>query len=516
MSSCEPQGLGNNLSTLKLNIIANIFGGAWIAFLTVVITPLQVHILGIEAYGLVGLIAILQVVLGALDLGLSTTMTKVVSADQSEKFSASQNLVRSSATLYWGMAFTIAVFLWLNSSWIAGHWLKPSSISAETVTLSVRIIAVYLALRWPVAFYTGIITGLQRMDILNLIKAGVASVRLVGGVIVLLVLPKLEAFLLWFALSAGLELAVYVVIGHRLMPTLTLRPYFSFASIRTTWKFSAAMSLIALMSMLLTQLDRLVVSKLLSLEALGLYSLAYSTASVVSLLQAAINSASLPALSKAHSREQAGEFIARYEKTSQLMGYAMSFFCGVLVFFGYNILEVWISKEVAEGGYLSLAVLSCGFFLNAMVSNAYIATLAFGKPNLPLKVNLLGLPFYMLALYWMISVNGILGAAICWFVLNLYYFFSLFPLVQIRLLRQKMGPWLMRNLFSFLVTGIVTFGGAKILVAALGGGWIAWPALVVAAAAYVVLGYFWLANGLRSDMRTLMKNPGRIFAGRTF
>jgi len=504
------------LSTLKINIIANVLGGAWIAFLTVVITPLQVHILGIEAYGLVGLIAILQVVLGALDLGLSTTMTKVVSADQSEKYNASQNLVRSSATLYWCMAFTIAVFLWLNSGWIAGHWLKPSSISAETVTLSVRIIAVYLALRWPVAFYTGIITGLQRMDILNLIKSGVVSVRLVGGVLVLLVLPKLEAFLVWFAFSAGLELVVYVVIGHRLMPTLTLRPYFSFAAIKTTWKFSAAMNVIALMSMLLTQLDRLVVSKLLSLEALGLYSLAYSAASVVSLLQAAINTASLPALSKAHSRRQTAEFIARYEKTSQLMGYVMFFFCGVLVFFGYNILEVWISKEVAEGAYLSLAILSCGFFLNAMVSNAYIATLAYGKPNLPLKVNLLSLPFYMPALYWMISVNGILGAAICWFALNLYYFFSLFPLVHIRLLRQKIGPWLMRNLFSFLFTGVVMFGGARILAVALGGGWLIWLALVVAAVSYAVLGYLWLASGLRSDIRALIKTPRRLFAGRVF
>ena len=308
------------MPALRTNIIANILGGAWIAILTVAITPLQVHMLGLEAYGLVGLITVLQVVLGAFDLGLSATMTKIVSADRSEKFLATRDLINSSLTLYWGMALALAVSLWLTSPWVAKHWLQPATISAETVTLSVRIIAVYLALRWPVAFYTGIISGLQRMDLLNLIKSGVVSVRLIGGVIVLLVSPALETFLLWFAISALLELAVYVVVSHRLMPGLTFRPYFSFAAIKTTWKFSATMSLIALMAMLLTQLDRLVVSKLLSLEALGLYSLAYNTASGLSLLQGAINSASLPALSKAHSYEQVGAFFARYDKASQLMG----------------------------------------------------------------------------------------------------------------------------------------------------------------------------------------------------
>lgn len=502
------------MSALRTNIIANILGGVWIAILTVAITPLQVHMLGLEAYGLVGLITVLQVVLGAFDLGLSATMTKVVSADRSEKFLATRDLINSSLTLYWGMALAIAVSLWLASPWVGKHWLQPATISAETVTLSVRIIAVYLALRWPVAFYTGIISGLQRMDMLNLMKSGVVSVRLVGGVIVLLVSPVLETFLLWFAISALLELAVYVVVSHSLMPGLTLRPYFSCAAIKTTWKFSSTMSLIALMAMLLTQLDRLAVSKLLSLEALGLYSLAYSTASGISLLQSAINSAALPALSKAHSHEQPDAFLARYEKASQLMGYSMAFFCCALVFFGYDILGAWVGSQVADGAYVSLAVLSGGFFLNAMVSNAYIAAVAQGQPHLPLKVNLVILPFYMLALYWLTLGIGIAGAAACWLALNLYYVLSLIPLVQIRLLRQKVGPWLMRNVFAFLVAGVVTFGGAKFLVVALGSGWIVWPALVSAALAYVFLGYMWLARDLRFDVRTLIESPRPFFAGR--
>lgn len=503
------------MSTLGTNIIANFFGGAWIAVLTVVITPLQVHILGIEAYGLVSLISVLQIALSALDLGLSATMTKVVSADRSEKFAASRELINSCATLYWGMALMIAVLLLFNSAWIAAHWLKASTIDAETVALGIQIIAVYLALRWPVSFYAGLINGLQRMDLLNLIRSGMASLRLAGGVIVILALPKLEAFLIWFAISAALELAAYAIVVRRLIPGLALRPYFSFVTVKRIWTFSAAMSLIALTSMLLTQLDRMILSKLLSLEALGYYSLAYNTAIGISLLQSAINTASFPAFSGAHSRAQTSELLMRYDKTSQLMGYVVAFPCFVLVFFGHDILRLWISTTAADGASFAMALLALGFFLNGMVSNAYLIAVACGRPYLPLKVNLVGLLLYVPGLYWLISETGINGAAACWTALNLYYLFTLFPLVQIGLLRQESGPWLKRNFFPFLLAGLVTFGSMKALATAVPYGWASWPALGAAAVTYALIGYMLLSAGLRADIRTLAGKVGIPLPGET-
>ena len=55
---------------LRTNILANLIGNGWIALLTLVATPIQIHLLGVEAYGLVGLITVLQIVFATLDLGL--------------------------------------------------------------------------------------------------------------------------------------------------------------------------------------------------------------------------------------------------------------------------------------------------------------------------------------------------------------------------------------------------------------------------------------------------------------
>jgi hypothetical protein len=41
------------VSTLKRNIFSNLAGGAWVAVLTLAITPIQINLLGVEAFGLI-------------------------------------------------------------------------------------------------------------------------------------------------------------------------------------------------------------------------------------------------------------------------------------------------------------------------------------------------------------------------------------------------------------------------------------------------------------------------------
>jgi len=493
------------LSKLKSNIIFNFLGSAWLGILTLAVTPIQVHFLGVEAFGFVGLITILQVLLGTLDLGISATVTKVVSSDHSDGRSASSNAVNTASSVYWIIALLIAVLLWWNSTKVAAFWLSRTRLDPATVTLGIQIIAVYLGLRWPVAFYAGVISGLQRMDVLNLIKAGVHTLRLVGGVIVLFFVPDLVAFLVWFAISSAVELLVYATVTYRLLPTLRLWPCFSLASFKDIWKYSAAMNLIALTALVLSQADRLAVTKFLSLEALGYYSIAYNASIAISLVQSAINSASFPAFSHSFSTGQHTDLLSRYGKASQLMGLVVALPCFALVFFGHEILQLWINARVADEAALTMAWLALGFFFNAMVSNAYMAAVACGQPGLPLKINLLALVLYLPGLYWLVHQYGISGAAAAYAGLNAYYLFTLLPLVQARVMRQGMGVWLRANLLPFVLAGVGAFGSAKILAMAVQPGWQALTALALGVALYAAAAWFFLSGALRADLSNMIK-----------
>lgn len=493
------------MTKLKSNIVFNFLGSAWLGILTLAVTPVQVHFLGVEAFGFVGLITILQVLLSTLDLGISATVTKVVSSDHSDSRSASANAVNTASSVYWIIALLIAALLWWNSTKVAAFWLGRTHLDPATVTLGIQIIAVYLGLRWPVAFYTGVISGLQRMDVLNMIKVSVQTLRLVGGVIVLFFVPDLVAFLLWFAFSSAVELLVYGVLTYRLLPTLRFWPYFSLASLKDIWKYSAAMNLIALTALVLSQADRLAVTKFLSLEALGYYSIAYNASIAISLIQSAINSASFPAFSHSFSTGRHADLLSRYNKASQLMGLVVPLPCFALVFFGHEILQIWINARVADEAALTMAWLALGFFFNAIVSNAYMAAVACGQPSLPLKINLLALALYLPALFWLTHQFGIVGAASAYAGLSAYYFFTLLPLVQVRVMQQSTWIWLRTNFLSFVVIGFLTFGSAKILAMTVQPGWQTLVLLAFGVVLYAVASWFFLLDGLRFELRNMIK-----------
>ena len=490
---------------LKSNIIFNFLGSAWLGILTLAVTPIQVHFLGVEAFGFVGLITILQVLLGSLDLGISATVTKVVSSDHSSQRSASANAVNTASSVYWIIAILIAVLLLLNSAKVAVFWLSRTRLDPATVTLGIQIVAVYLGLRWPVAFYTGVIGGLQRMDVLNMVKAGVQTLRLVGGIVVLFFVPDLVAFLVWFAISAAVELLAYAALTYRLLPTLRLWPYFSLASFKEVWKYSAAMNVIALTALVLSQADRLAVTKFLSLEALGYYSIAYNASIAISLVQGAINSATFPAFSHSFSSGQHTDLLSRYGKASQLTGFVVALPCFALVFFGHEILQLWISARVADQVALTMAWLALGFFFNAVVSNAYMAAVACGQPSLPLKINLLAMVLYLPALYWLVHQYGTAGAAAAYAGLNVYYVLTLVPVVQARVMEQGMGMWVRANLLPFIFAGVGAFGSAKIIALAVQLGWLTVAALALGVVLYGVVAWFFISDALRADLSNMIK-----------
>ena len=62
------------MASLKLNIIANYVGRSWGALLGIILVPVYINFIGIEAYGLVGFSATLASVMGLLNLGFGSTM----------------------------------------------------------------------------------------------------------------------------------------------------------------------------------------------------------------------------------------------------------------------------------------------------------------------------------------------------------------------------------------------------------------------------------------------------------
>lgn len=489
------------------NILANVLGGSWSAILTLLIIPVQIKILGVEAYGLLTFLASVQIICSVFDLGLTPTITREIATDTSLNRGNSRELVQVISSIYWGIGLLLATMLLIGSQWLATRWLHFDALPTASATAAIRLAALALMFRWPVSFYGGIIAGRQRFDLLNLIKAIVATFSLLGGIIVILLTRSLVVLTGWMALSALIEVTLYLVACSRLLPGLSLRPYFTVLVAKRIWQFAVSMNAINVLSIILTQSDRILLSRLLSMQMLGYYSLAYNVLLGLTLVQGFVTSAMFPIFATDHALGRSEDLVLRYRKATQGLVYVYALPISLLVFFGYDILRLWTTAEVAQSAAPILRILALGFLLNASVSLAYTLAIATGNTGIPLAVNFVSLLFYIPGLYLAIASHGALGAAFAWVVLNVSYLFSLLPLVQSRVVRQSVRAWVGRYLMPFVLCGAGAFGIGRVVM--LTAGWqqsyAPWLVCTVAILLYCTVGFHFLDPTLRSDIRSALR-----------
>jgi len=447
------------LPLLRRNIAASLVGTAFVTVLTFIVTPIQIGILSIEAFGILGFIATLQIAFTAFDFGLSATLTRELAADDSPGKVDSSRLVDTALTVYWASALLVGVVLFALAGPIARQWFSAESLGPAVIRGSFQVVAVYLALRWPVALYTGLLAGFQRLGTINTLKVTMVSLRLVGGIAVLVVWRTLESYLVWTSISALIEVVVYDQVCRRAYPGLGRRPTIDRDAIRKVWRFSVSMNALAVLAVIIVQLDRLFVSKMLTLEMLGLYNLAYTLAAGISLVIAAVSSAVLPAMAAAFGGSNRAALTARYLDADRIMLFLVGGAAFLLVTHGRLVLTLWVNADVAGGAYAPLALLAAGFWLSGLNANVYNVAVAAGQPGQFLRVNLWIVVPYAALLYLLIGRFGLVGAAASWIALNLVYTIILVPHVHNGILGMAPTRWLAQIVVPHLAIGAFTFPG---------------------------------------------------------
>jgi len=155
--------------SLKKNIIANYLGQGWTALMGLVFVPVYIHYLGIEAWGLVGFMSLLQAWLTLLDMGLTPTLSREMARFQAGAHSAQsiRDLLRSMEIIYGGVALAVVGIVWLIAPWVAVHWLSSAQLSSASVAQAISMMGLVLAARMVEQVYRGAIQGLQRQVWLN-------------------------------------------------------------------------------------------------------------------------------------------------------------------------------------------------------------------------------------------------------------------------------------------------------------------------------------------------------------
>lgn len=455
------------MSQVKHNIVANLLGRGWATAMGVLFVPLYIRYMGIEAYGLVGLYTLLLMLCNLLDLGLSATLNRELArrAEQPEEAQETRDLVRTLELIYWGVALVIAVAVMALAPVIANHWLRANQLPTATVAQAVAIMGLVLALRWPTGLYEGGLMGLQRQVLRNAISAGTGTLRGVGAVLILMfVSPSIQAFFAWQILTNALQTALGGLFLWRSLPKGTRRPRFHPDRLRAVWQFALGMTGISLVTLLLTQLDKIILSKILPLDRFGYYSLAGVVAAGLYTLIGPLFDALFPRFSGLVAAGEEDALRGLYHRGAQLMSVVILPAAIVLALFSPELLFAWTGDMVkVENTWRLVSLLALGTAMNGLMHLPYALQLAHGWTTLTVYGNTIALAVLAPAIVLMAVHFGAIGAASIWVVLNSAYVLVVVQVMHRRLLPREKARWYVEDVGLPLAATVAVAGLARMV-----------------------------------------------------
>jgi O-antigen/teichoic acid export membrane protein len=142
--------------SLKKNIIAKYFGQGWRAAKVILFVPLYIKYLGVEAYGLIGIFAMVQVWLSLLDVGMKPALGREKSRFSGGALNVQSiwDLLRSIEIVSIFIALSISLIIWSASRRLATDWANSQSMPVDIVAIAFSLMGLVTALQFIESIYT--------------------------------------------------------------------------------------------------------------------------------------------------------------------------------------------------------------------------------------------------------------------------------------------------------------------------------------------------------------------------
>jgi O-antigen/teichoic acid export membrane protein len=408
---------------ISRNLLAGLANSIWSAVAGLAVVPFYLEYLGLEAYGLIGFFVTIQAVLALLDMGMAPTINREVArCSASGSLTEAGRLMHTLAVVYWSMAALIASAILVLAPLLSEYWLQSRQLSQQTTFHAVMLIGLVVACRWPVGLYQGALIGAQKLVTLSGINMAMVTAASAGAVAVLkFVSPTIEAFFIWqaavgLAYAFTMRWAAWRVIGA------SSNNRFDLSALKRVWRFTAGMSGLALAGTVLTQLDKVILSKTLGLDEFGHYMLATVVVSGLSVIFVPVFNVLYPRMTALVASDEIGALTDLYRASIRAISAILFPIAMLLIVFGRDFLQIWTgSAGIASSVAPVISLLVIGSALNGVMYVPYALQLAYGVTWIPLAINLILMLFMVPLIVFLAKAYGAVGGALAWCIMEVVY-----------------------------------------------------------------------------------------------
>src|SRR5262249_2152948 len=226
--------------------------------------------------------------------------------------------------------------------------------------------------------------------------------------------PTIEGLLIWqSAINLGSTLLLRAMLKSNL-PKGDDRPRFRIDLIRQTARYAAGVTGILALLTLLSQMDKVILARLLPLETFGYYMFASNVALALVFLTGPVMAAIFPRLVKAYGSGDFAQLSNLYHGSSQLISLLVVPTGAVFALFSHELLQIWTGNPAvgANSGPL-LSVLAVAMTLNLLVNPSYTLQAGAGYNRIVFYIHLLSVFAMSGALLLVTPIWGAIGAGMC-------------------------------------------------------------------------------------------------------
>ena len=326
------------LADIVLALASRIIPG----LLAVLAIPFYLYSLGPDRYAGVGFYLTFQLIIGLLDFGLSASVLREASWLNGQGAPALRfwKLLRTFEIPFWGFAgLVVLAGLTTGETLLRGVFSLDLSPIGLDFPVSALLFA-SIAFRFPFALYFGYLSGRGHVARANLLVLVFDSIRTIGAVLLLAVLPpSLMLFFAWHTVAALAMSVTGSVVARRSTPATTNPAAVEWSLYKDLRGLAVGSGLLSVLFVSANSIDKIFLPHFLSISDYGYYVAVSQLAVIVFLVVHAIWSAQHPKLLTALSSGNSSNALNIYVLTANLMSAASSAI----------ILAVWLAAPALIG-----------------------------------------------------------------------------------------------------------------------------------------------------------------------
>jgi O-antigen/teichoic acid export membrane protein len=434
-------------------------------FIGIAILPAYMTYLGAEAFGLIGFFTMLSAWMMLLDVGLSATISRQsASLKHSQKQMIEfKHILRSVEAVFFVIAFVIVFGVFISDDWIANNWLKIETLDKNEVAYCISLMGIMIAFKWLVGLYKGAINGFEQQVWVNIYGIVINSLKFIGGFILVKYISQSPSSYFEYQLVIGIiELLIIHQKVYKVVPKTDNFLMPSIKYLKIIMPFALAIAYTSGLWIVLTNIDKLLLSNLLPLKEYGYFSLVAVVVSGMAVMSGPIGTAVQPRLTSLLSQGKEEDMIVLYKKATQfvsVIGFAVA---GTVALFSTELLYAWTGDMEAAlwaGDILFWYALGNGLLM--VLAFQYYLQFAYGNLKYHVWGNTIFGFIQVIAMVFAVYIYGALGSGITWFILQAIFLLFWPWYIHSKFAKGIHKNWMMKDVLPMMFSTLMILVAIK-------------------------------------------------------